>query len=136
MRRARDERERPDPSDTAAAAAASEALAAEVLAAVTAADVDRLIRAVGPQPRITVDSGQEQDGAGWPLLLRALGFAAPARPAWRLRSVNGGPALVGSRERSVVVVVVLAGAVGAATDVWIVANPDKLRQWNVWLLEG
>lgn len=130
MRRARDERERPDPERNGAVAATAATLAAEVLAAVTAADVDRLIRVVGPQPRITVDRGQEQDGAGWPLLLRALGFAAPTRTAWRLCSVNDGPALVGSRERIVVAVVVFDGAVGAVTDIWIVANPDKLRQWS------
>ena len=130
MRRARDERERPDPERNSAVAAGAETLAAEVLAAITAADVDRLIRAVGPQPRITVDRGWEQGGAGWPLLLSALEFTAPVRPAWRQRSVNGGPALVGSREGSVVVVVVLAGAVGAVTDIWIVANPEKLRHWS------
>lgn len=122
MRRAPGERERPDPERCGAAAA--------MLAALQASDVERLIRAVGPHPRVVVDRGREQTGAGWPFLLRALGLASPSAPAWEQRSVNGGPGLVGRRDGRVVVVIVLAGAVGAVTDVWIVANPDKLGHWN------
>lgn len=107
-----------------------EALAAAVLAALQTSDIDRLVRAIGPHPRAIVDRGQEA-GAGWPFLLRSLGFADASPTTWVRRSANGGPALVGSREGKVVAVVVLAGVVGAATDVWIVANPDKLRHWNV-----
>jgi RNA polymerase sigma-70 factor (ECF subfamily) len=131
MRRAPGERERPDPERCAGGSAAkTEALAAAVLAALQAADVEGLTRALGPHPRVVVDCGREEATGGWPFLLRALGFADASRTAWVRRSANGGPALVGSRQGRVVAVVVLEGVVGAATDVWIVANPDKLRLWS------
>jgi RNA polymerase sigma-70 factor (ECF subfamily) len=131
MRRAQGERERPDPERYGEdPAVRPEALAAAVLAALQAADVERLICALGPHPHAIVDRGLEETGAGWPFLLRSLGFADTGRTAWAQRWANGGPALVGSRDGRVVAVVVLAGALGAATDVWIVANPDKLRRWD------
>jgi RNA polymerase sigma-70 factor, ECF subfamily len=130
MRRAAGERERPDPERHGEDPAVHDALAAAVLAALQAADVERLIRALGPLPCVIVDRGLEETGAGWPFLLRSLGFADAAGTAWVQRSANGRPALVGSRHGRVVAVVVLEGVVGAATDVWIVANPDKLRHWD------
>ena len=132
MRRAPDERERRDPGGCgrSAESQAAWALAEEVLAALREADLGRLIRMVGPHPRVAVDSGEEPGAADCPRLLRALGFTDRVPPSWELHAVNGGPGLVCRRDGSVVAVVVLAGGIGAVTDVWVVANPDKLRRWN------
>lgn len=132
MRRAPDERERPDPGRCRrpAEARAARILAETAVAALREADIERLIHVIGPHPRVTVDTGGEPGGTGWPSLLRALGFADRVPPAWEVHPVNGGPGLVGRRDGSVTMVVVLAGCVGAVSDVWIVANPDKLRRWN------
>ncbi len=104
-------------------------LAVEVLRALQADDVERLRHVIGPHPRVVVDIGEEQ--RAW---CAASGFrpgsADTAALSWELRSVNGGPGLVGSRSGRVVVVAVLTGIVGDVTDIWIVANPEKLRRWR------
>jgi hypothetical protein len=108
------------------------------LRALEEGDLARLIRVVGPNPRVVVDAG-EADGdassmedapAGWCLLYRALGLGSPSPLSWESRAVNGAPGLVGRRSGRVVTIVVLSGSVGEITDVWIVANREKLRHWN------
>jgi hypothetical protein len=130
MRRGPHERGRPD----AGRGHAVEAF----LRALEEGDLARLIRVVGPNPRVVVDTG-EADGdtsraegaeAGWCLLYRALGLGSPSPLSWESRAVNGGPGLVGRRSGRVVTIVVLSGSVGEITDVWIVANREKLRHWN------
>ena len=90
MRRAPDERERRDPGGCgrSAESQAAWALAEEALAALREADLGRLIRMVGPHPRVAVDSGEEPGAADCPRLLRALGFTDfripwPRNPAQR-----------------------------------------------------
>ncbi|WP_295123301.1 hypothetical protein [uncultured Leifsonia sp.] len=107
-------------------------LALEVLRALRAGDVEQLLRVIGPHPRVVVDGC----GHGDELRLQCAMLDCPvsrvvaAALRWELRSVNGGPGLVGSRSGRVVVVAVLVGAVGDATELWVVANPDKLRSWS------
>ena len=120
MRRPLNGPERPEPDRR---------LAAEVLQALQADDVERLSRVIGPHPRIVVDIGEEP--RAWCAVSGFRpGSADTAAPSWELRSVNGGPGLVGSRSGRVVVVAVLSGIVGDVTDIWIVANPEKLRRWR------
>ena len=126
MRRGPHERGRPD---------AERCHAVEVfLRALEEGDLAGLIRVVGPNPRVVVDDGDssrtEDAAAGWFLLFCALGLGSPSPLSWESRSVNGAPGLVGRRSGHVVTIVVLSGTVGEITDVWIVANRDKLRHWN------
>ena len=104
-------------------------LVAEVLSALQADDVERLNRVIGPHPRIVVDIGEEPRSWCAVFGLRP-GSSDAVALSWELRSVNGGPGLVGSRSGRVVVVAVLTGSVGEVTDIWIVANPEKLRRWR------
>lgn len=46
------------------------------------------------------------------------------------QDVNGRTALVLRRSGRVVGVVCLSIDAGAVTDLWLILNPDKLRQWN------
>jgi len=94
---------------------------------------------VGPDARVAVDRGEGFDGdsghpvsgvAAWQLLGDAVGRSDALATTWEICSVNGGPGLVGRREGHVIEVVLIDGALGAVTDVWIVCNPDKLRHWR------
>ena len=126
MRRGPHERERPDAGRGHAVEAFRRAL--------EEGDLARLIRVVGPNPRVVVDDGDssrtEDAAAGWCLLYRALGLGSPSPLSWESRAVNGAPGLVGRTSGRVVRIVVLSGTVGEITDVWIVANREKLRHWN------
>lgn len=129
MRRGPNERERPD---------AETCRVVEVfLRALVEHDLARLIRVVGPNPRVVVDAGEADTDlgradapAGWCLLYRALGLGSPSPLSWESRSVNGERGLVGLRSGRVIAVLLLSGAFGDITDVWIVTNPEKLRHWN------
>lgn len=130
MRRGPNERGRPDAEGGRAVEA--------FLRALEEGDLAGLIHVVGPNPRVVVDAGEagsdprvaEDAPAGWCLLYRALGLGDPSPLSWESCSVNGGPGLVGRHDGRVVTIVMLAGTVGEITDVWIVANPEKLDHWN------
>lgn len=129
MRRGPNERERPDAGGDRAVEA--------FLRALVEGDLAGLVDVVGANPRVVVDTGEADDPAaradppaGWCLLSRTLGLGRPSPVRWESCSVNGAPGLVGRREGRVVTVVVLSGRAGEITDVWIVANPEKLRHWN------
>lgn len=114
-------------------------LCEEFLSALQQGDLARLIAVVGPYPRVVVDAGEQVDAEpshlaepliAWSILFRALRIGSVSPLSWEAHSVNGSPGLVGRRCGRVVVVVVVAGVVGAVTDVWIVENPEKLRHWR------
>ncbi|KQR51307.1 hypothetical protein ASF88_19275 [Leifsonia sp. Leaf336] len=120
MRRPLNGPERPEPGPR---------LVAEVLRALQADGVEPLSRVIGPHPRVVVDIGEEP--RAWCAVSGfSPGPADAAALSWELRSVNGAPGVVGSRSGRVIVVAVLSGIVGDVTDIWIVANPDKLRRWR------
>jgi hypothetical protein len=66
----------------------------------------------------------------WRLLREALCRSQAGATDWEIRSVNGAPGLIGTRDGEVVEVVTFAGVPCAMTDVWIIGNSDKLRHWN------
>jgi RNA polymerase sigma-70 factor (ECF subfamily) len=114
-------------------------VATECLSAFRRGDLTALLRLVGPDARVAVDRGEGFDGdsrrpvsgvAAWQLLGDAVGRSDALATTWEICSVNGGPGLVGRREGHVIEVVLIDGALGAVTDVWIVCNPDKLRHWR------
>lgn len=123
MRRAPDERGRRDRE--------RRRVAADCLNAFRQGDLAELLRAVGPDARVTVDGGQSATGpAGWRLLSDILTVTDERPLNWELGSVNGAPGLVGRHDGEVVAVLVIDGAPGAVSDVWIVCDPAKLRHWN------
>ncbi|WP_348788429.1 hypothetical protein [Leifsonia sp. NPDC080035] len=109
-------------------------LTAALCEALGTGDACAVARVLGPGVRVVVDAG----GTG----LRA-SPALTADPAAHLvvvlgrpdgrelavRSVNGAPGIVARRDGTATAVVVASGRVGAAAVVWVVANPDKLREW-------
>ncbi|UJP08707.1 hypothetical protein L2X99_09220 [Microbacterium sp. KUDC0406] len=58
-----------------------------------------------------------------------LAFAAP-ETTFTIASVNGVPGLVLAREQTVVAVLTAEGRSALISRIWMVCNPDKLRQWN------
>jgi hypothetical protein len=132
MRPAPDERERRDREQRYAAAS-------RLQSAFRRGDVIDLLRLAGPGVRVVVDSGDSIDSArgqssggvgAWRLLRDAVRRSQVDSTDWEIGSVNGAPALIGTRDREVVEVITFAGSLCALTDVWIVCNADKLRHWN------
>ncbi|MFJ3490605.1 sigma-70 family RNA polymerase sigma factor family protein [Leifsonia aquatica] len=114
-------------------------LCEEFLSALQQGDLARLVAVVGPHPRVVVDTGEQPDDEpsrlaepliAWSILFRALRIGGVSPLNWEVHSVNGAPGLVGRRCGRVLAVVALSGVVGAVTDVWIVENPGKLRNWR------
>src|SRR5690348_7537673 len=101
--------------------------------AYAADDVAALARLLGPWTSLVVDVGESATPLPPALGVLAViaGLRAVLGPADALRlearSVNGGPGLLATRCGDPVAVVVLRGRVGAVTDVWVVADPCKLR---------
>jgi hypothetical protein len=132
MRPAPDERERRDREQRYAAAS-------RLQSALRRGDVIELLRLVGPGVRVVVDGGDSIVSAraesssgveGWRLLRDAVRRSQADSTDWEIGSVNGAPGLIGTRDGEVVEVITFAGSTCAMTNVWIVCNADKLRQWN------
>ena len=123
MRRAPDERGRRDRE--------RRHVAADCLNAFRQGDLAGLLRAVGPDARVVVDGAGCATGADtWRLLGDVLDWSLERSLNWELGSVNGASGLVGLQDGEVAAVIVIDGAVGAVSDIWIVADRAKLRHWN------
>ena len=99
----------------------------------------RAVAAVlGPGARLIVDTGGSPAVEGVPgesfgldavtSLSHVLGDAD--RLALDVCSVNGAPGMRARRDGDIIAVVALAGRIGAASHVWVMANPEKLGDWR------
>lgn len=112
-------------------------LVREFSGACQARDVVALARLLDPEVVVVIDGGGKAsitaDPArgirhGLELLLRLL--AAHPEATISERAVNGVPGLVLRHDRLVIGVMSVNLRSGLVRDVWVVANPEKLRSWN------
>ena len=109
-------------------------LTAALCDALGTGDACAVARVLGPVARVVVDPGRAGLRAGPALaadpaahLVVVLGPAEGLQLT--VRSVNGAPGIVARRDGAATAVVVASGRPGAASTVWVVANPEKLREW-------
>ena len=127
--RRRSGRARHDGGDAALARAFRDAYRAD--------DPVALAHLLGPDACVVVDTGGVAGAAHGPasgitaaLTLLRVALGAPATLRLQVRSVNGRPGLLASRDDRLVAVMALEGRAAAVGHVWVVTNPEKLASWR------
>lgn len=95
-----------------------------------------LARLLGPDVCVVVDTGGVAGAAHGPtsgttaaLTLLRVALGSPATLRLQLRSVNGRPGLLATRDGRLLAVIVVDGRAAAVDHVWVVTNPEKLATW-------
>lgn len=103
----------------------------------SAGDQARVGGLLAPDATIVIDAGaivpvDRRTASGPEAVVATLTDALAACPAVTLRlcDVNGQPGIVAEASGRTVGVVALECAAGVLTRLWVVANPDKLDDWN------
>lgn len=114
------------------------AVSEQLRVALTVGDLTAVTSLLAPNATALIDGSGVFDVRpgelqGSVAVARALGRISvqPSRCEVTAQNVNGRTGLVLRRSGRVVGVICLATVASEVTDLWLILNPDKLRQWNV-----